>query len=266
MKKMEHYTSPTLTIENLSKALIEANSELADANAKLIYSNQMRDEMFANISHDLRSPITALHNSIEYLQSLEHPTDKELKSILSIMNSKVTFLEKMMQDVFLLTKLDMKNDILHLENVPVNAFLEDFFYSCEADSKYNTRKLKLDIDNSSNIFFNIDPFYMRRVLDNLFTNALKYSDLDSSITLQTDIKENQLFVSVTDTGFGIDAAHIDHIFERTYMVSDARTPENNTGCGLGLSIAYSIIKKHHGTLSCNSIKEKGSTFTVMLPL
>ena len=110
-----------------------------------------------------------------------------------------------------------------------------------------------------------DHFY--RVLDNLFTNALKYSLEDATITLGAMLSSDKknVIIFVRDTGIGIPASSIQKIFERSYMVSSARTP-SSSGTGLGLSIAKTIIERHNGDIWCESKEGHGSTFYLSLPI
>lgn len=263
-EKKRNFSSPDLTVEDLSRALYRSNQ-------KLKQTIQERDEIYANISHDLRSPITAIHNSIEYLQSLDHITEQDINSTLPLLYERTLALEKMINDIFLLTKLDSSDSMLHMENIPAAEFLEDFFFMCDADSKYSDRNLVLDISENLNVIIHIDPAYITRVLDNLFTNALKYTHTGDTITLSAHLSithKNTLQVSVTDSGIGIPPSDIKKIFQRTYMTSSARTPSEHSGAGLGLAICTSIVNKHGGNIWCesNAALHPGSCFSFTLPL
>lgn len=265
-EKKKAFQQPDLTIEDLSKALYESNITLQK-------TMQERDEIYANISHDLRSPITAIHNAIEYLMSLDRISEQDIRTVLPLLQERTLVLEKMINEIFLLTKLDSSTSLLHMKNIPLTGFLEDFFFSCNADSKYQNRKLILDLPENFNITVCIDTAYMTRVLDNLFSNALKYTHDGDSITLSAHIdspvdSSPAAIITVSDTGIGIASNETDKIFSRTYMSSSARTPSDASGAGLGLAICKSIIEKHNGIIWCQSDSNQhcGSTFFIRLPL
>lgn len=260
--KKKSFEKPELSVEDLSHALYESNQKLTN-------TIQERNEIFANISHDLRSPITAIRSSIEYLQSLENPSKEELDSSLSLIAERSLVLEKMINDIFILTKMDFSSYALTLEEVPIIPFLEDIFFYYDQENKFADRNLILSVDDSfsASVLIDIDNF--KRVIDNLFNNALKYSSKGDSITLSAkpDDDLSHVLISVADTGIGISPENQALVFNRSYRVSDARTPNAKQGAGLGLAICKSIIEKHNGKIWCYSEGlGKGSIFTIKLPL
>lgn len=263
----KYFIPPGLSTEDLSAKLLKAYGELQETNEKLIQEERTRTEMFANISHDLRSPITAIRNGIEYLSSADSIAPEELDTTLHLLHRKVLNLESLINDIFLLTTVENTNIPFHFEQLDLGIYLEEFFFSCEADQKFSKRHLILDVPEHFPCIVSIDADRFNRVLDNLFTNALKYSNENASITLSAAIstdKKNAI-VSVKDTGIGIPADSISKIFERSYTVSSARTP-GSSGTGLGLSIAKIIMERLHGKIWCESKEGSGSTFYLSLPV
>ena len=267
MNPKETFISPELTVEELTKALYQANLDLDESNRVLRKTQKERCEIFSNLSHDLRSPITAIRSSIEYLQSLQTFSPDEVLSVLSLILRKSIQLEQLINDMFLFASLEASEITFHYESLNLGMFLEEFFYSCELDSNYSTCHLSNHVPVSFPYEVSIDPKLMERVLDNLFTNARKYSSTPASITLNAKPLDNHLVeVEVKDTGIGIAKEYLEKIFDRSYMVSAARTPDNRSGCGLGLSIARSIIEHHGGTIWCESTLGQGSSFFFTLPI
>ncbi len=256
------FEKPELSVEDLSHALYEANQKLTSTISE-------RDEIYANISHDLRSPITAIRSSIEYLQSLKEPSMEEINSTLKLINDRSIVLEKMINDIFTLTKMDFASYNLDLSPVPIAPFLEEVFFSYEEDLKFAERHMVLDVsgDYLDEVF--IDPDNIKKVLDNIFNNALNYSSQGDTITLSLQKSEgkNCFIISITDTGIGIDKDNLKLIFDRSYRVDNARTPNSHQGAGLGLSICKSIIEKHGGSIWCTSEGlGKGSSFHILIPI
>lgn len=257
---------PELSVEELSHALYEANLKLQNANQRLQQQEQDRLEFYSNISHDLRAPVTALSNSIEYMLSAGDLPKEELVSTLLIMQKRTRYLSGLINDIFLLSSLDSSDDKVKKETVDIRFFLEDYFYLCEADAHYENAALFLKIPQDFTLSMQIDPNLMRRVLDNLFTNALKYSKESPRITLGAYLSGENLVIYVKDNGIGIAKEHLPRIFDRSYMVQQSRTPDHEGSCGFGLSIVKSIIERHNGQVRCDSIPQKGSTFYLTLPI
>ena len=260
MDNKKTFETPDLSVKELSHALYEANQALSEI-------IRQRNEFFANISHDLRSPITAIHNCIEYLQSLDKIGEDDIREVLPLLSSRAEMLEKMINDIFLLTKLDCSEDMMHFEKVPADAFLEDFFYMYEADEQYSERRLSLNISEACDIEIGMDVSYMKRALDNIFKNALTHTKEGDSISLSADYDGTDLEIIISNSGETISAKDLPHIFERSYMSSDSRTPDKNHGAGLGLSICRMIVEKHGGKVFALSDETsgKGCEFHIVIP-
>lgn len=259
------YTHPIVkesTVEELSEKLLKANEELKKV-------EQQRTQMLENISHDLRAPLTAIRSSIDYLQELAGQPElkkEEVKKVAEILNARSKTLEVLVQDLYYLTCLDDGKQKLHLTKVPLGQFLEEYFFAAEMEEKFADRVLKLEIPEGYDVCVMIDTDQISRVLDNLFTNALKYSDKGATLELGGLVKGEMACFYVRDTGIGISESKLPHIFERTYMAADARTPGKMASSGLGLAIVHSIMEHHHGAVWCQSKVGVGSTFNCVLPI
>ena len=182
------------------------------------------------------------------------------------MERRSLYLEHLINDVFLLSSIDINENLFHKEAVNLTYILEDFYFTVAEDNRYETRNLHLDVPEDFECMVSIDSKMFLRVLDNLFTNALKYSHEGASITLNAYKDNTYAHILVSDTGIGIEKEHLAKIFEASYMVESARTPSSTTGTGLGLAIVKAIIEHLGGTIWCESIPSKGSTFHFTLPL
>lgn len=258
------YTKPDISREELEQALMKANEELWKANRKLEAEERARIELFSNLSHDLRAPMTALFSSVELLKSGQVIGQKEYKDILKLMDGRLHTLQSILNDLFLLTLVESPTARLEKEPVEMGIFLEEYFYSCEADRKYQKRNLKLEVPDPFPYTADIDAEKMIRVLDNLFTNALRYSSEGADISLGAEYVQGELWIYVQDTGEGILPGDIERIFERSYRGSRSRTPGDG-GSGLGLAIAKGIVERHGGKIWCESEVNVGSRFTFTVP-
>lgn len=266
MSKKNTFSPPQLSAEELSKALYEVTQKLEQSNRLLKETQQQKDLLFANISHDLRSPVTAIRTSIEYLLSLENITREELTASLELMQRRSIYLEHLINDVFLLSSISANTKKLHMETIPISFLLEEFFFTVSEDTRFEQRNLYLEVPEDLDCFVSIDTKMFWRVLDNLFTNALKYSNENASITLGAIKEDSRVHIFVTDTGIGMEEKHLQKIFDTSYMIEDARTPSSSTGTGLGLAIVKATMESFHGNVWCESQVNKGSTFHITLPL
>lgn len=262
----KQFKAPSLTVEELTAELYLSKKDLKRANDLLTAQEKARTELFANLSHDLRSPITALRNSIDYILTLDEYTKEELQPIFHLMQNRILTMEALINNLFLLTTLENTAIPFHYESVAIGMFLEDFFFNCEADPKYAERTLILDVPFNMDAVLSLDTAQFTRVLDNLFSNALKYSDAGASITLSAVQTDSAVTITVSDTGIGMTAEQCEKVFDRSYMASPARTPDAKTGCGLGLSIVKAIVERHDGTIHCQSTLGCGTSFSITLPL
>jgi len=258
------YSRPEISREELQQELYLANISLQEANERLKKEERLRTELFANLSHDLRAPLAALENAIEYMKS-GIPDMEERRETLALMEKRTAFLKRLVEDMFYLAKLESGNTELKTETLELAALLEEYFYSAEAEQSYEERELALQLEEGAECPVCVDPEKIVRVLDNLFTNARKYSKRGDKITLSARRKGETAEVCVSDTGIGISAEALPYIFERSYRASKARTPSDGSS-GLGLSIAKRIVERHGGSIRCESTPGKGSAFFFTLPI
>lgn len=267
--KKNSYTIPSIeseSIESLSAKLLETTAKLSAANRELTRAQKEREEMLSNISHDLRAPITAIRSSLDYLQSGAEPTVEDYRQAFSIIDRRTKTLENLIQDMYYLFCVEDTSKELQFEELDALPFFETYYYDLLSNSCYDDFELVLEAPDTLSCKIRIDVQKMIRVLDNLFTNAAKYSGKGSRITLRLmkDSPSKTLFISVIDNGIGIPAEALPHIFSRTYTVSSSRTPGSATGSGLGLSIVKAIVERHDGTIVCESKEGEGSSFTISL--
>ena len=268
-KKFEQPAITSESVESLSAKLLDATAKLAETNKELERLQKERSEMLANLSHDLRAPLTAIRSTVDYLNSGKVLSPEEFQSAVQIIDRRTKTLEKLIQDMYYLFCIEDTSRELTLENVDAALFLEEYFYDATVDKRYDSHLMKLDIPEDLQCQISVDLQKMIRVLDNLMTNAAKYSGEHSTITLKASARMSgsvsSLCISVIDNGPGIPAEALPHIFNRTFTLSLARTPDVDSGSGLGLSIVKAIVERHGGTISCNSTLGEGSCFTISLP-
>lgn len=266
MSNKREYEAPRVLLseDELTRALYMANKKMKDMELR-------RSEMFANISHDLRAPLAAINGRLEYLigeceRDINEVNTEYIYESLKMMLQRGKGMEKLIEDIFLMARLDNNIVGVNFERVPVGFFLEDYFYMINEDPKYKDRVIINNIPKNIKEEINIDTEKMTRVLDNLFTNALKYSKSGDKIILGVKIKEDKAVIYVEDSGIGIEEENLSHIFERSYKVQEARTPQAEASYGLGLSIAKSFVELCNGAISCKSKRFCGTTFYIEFPV
>ena len=253
-----------------SNTVAELSQKLLEANSKLQQAERERKLMLENISHDLRVPLTAIRSAIDYLNQknadgeLENNKD-EMAQMLHLIDNRTRTLEVLIRDLYYLTCIENGNDELKLQKVPLAQFLEEYFFAAQIDDKYQARNLRCEIPDDYDAEVNVDVGKMSRVLDNLFTNARKYSEDGADIVLGVLSESDLATFYVKDTGKGIPDDAVEHIFDRTFRVSGARTPDGESSSGLGLSIVKGIVTQHGGKVWCESRLGEGSCFYIELP-
>ena len=178
------YQKPNIqTVEDLSGQLLLANRRLEEVNEKLKASERARSEMLANISHDLRAPATALRSAVDTLLASEDMPAQDRRMLLEIMDRRTATLEHLISELHFLIALDLPSFELHCIEVEAAPFLEEYFVTQRLDSKYAQRTLHCEVPADFEGTLLIDPEQMVRVLDNLFSNAVRFSRPGDQITL-----------------------------------------------------------------------------------
>lgn len=267
-KKIKNIFKPAeLSSEELNRALYETSVKLQHANKELTDIHNQQKELFLNISHDLRAPVALAKSSIESMLIHQPESKEEIHKELDLVYKRISQMEKMVNDIFTLASIDAKRIPFHPEVVNLGLFLEDIFYMFEADELFSKRDLALDIPVELPYDVNLDPDLFTTVINNLFMNALKFTKDNDTIALSAyPVSDNMICIKITDSGIGIKQEHIEHIFDRSYMVEDARTPGQNKGHGLGLSIVKSIVELHDGSITCESEYGVFTSFFINIPI
>jgi signal transduction histidine kinase len=226
------------------------------------FLEEERSRMISNISHDLRTPLTSLLGYIEALRNDETLTEKENKDFLRIAAEKGNDLLGLIEDFFELSRLEEEHDEIVLQKIDLaelaRVVLLDFYPDFT----------KLSITPSVSIpdrpvYVNANTDYLRRVLNNLISNALRYGQSGKEIGITVRVKSEQAFVDVWDKGKGISPKDLPHIFERLYTAEASRNPTLR-GSGLGLTIAKNLIEKQGGRISAESIPGEKTVFSFCL--
>lgn len=225
----------------------------------------MRKDFAANVSHELKTPLTSIQGFTETL--LTEPSIGENTHVvrcLEIIANNTKRLTTIIDDLLKLSEIehaDRQKDF-NFQEAPLADVINSTAAICRPD--LDSKQIKLESDCPAGLALPIDPFLLELALVNLVENAVKYSPDNSEVRISAEDKGKEVHVSVIDHGTGIAEAHIPRIFERFYRVDKARSRELG-GTGLGLAIVKHVAQIHGGSIEVQSIPGKGSIFTLILP-
>ncbi|OPJ58570.1 sensor histidine kinase [Clostridium oryzae] len=210
-----------------------------------------RKELLSNISHDLRTPITSIKGYIEGIRDGVADTPQKMNKYIDTIYNKATYMDNLIEDLFLFSKLDLNRLPFHFQNINIVDFINDYFEEMSFDLDKNSIELKLDIPKK-NIVVNADVQKIRRVFMNLIENSIKYRSGDKlKINIKLYDYENEVAIKVSDNGRGISKDALPYIFDRFYR-QDASRDTTTGGSGLGLAIVKKIIDEHNGRIWAES--------------
>jgi two-component system, OmpR family, sensor histidine kinase VicK len=222
-----------------------------------------RREFVANVSHELRTPLTTMRSYLEALTDGETWRDPNIApKFLKVTQTETERMIRLVNDLLQLSKMDNKDYMLNKEKVNFTKFFHhiiDRFELGRLENLVFVRKLP-----DEPIWLWLDKDKMTQVLDNVISNAIKYSPEGGKIIFETIIKRKQLIIKISDEGVGIPADQVDRIFDRFYRVDKARSRKLG-GTGLGLAIAKEMVQAHNGEIRAESTEGKGTTIIITLP-
>lgn len=221
-----------------------------------LFSTQRR--FVADVSHELRTPLTVIKGEVSLMRKLREVDDDSLNSI----EAEVDRLSRLVGNLLLLAHAESGRLPLDLKPVELDTVLLEVFHQMRT---LVGERLNLQITSIDQVSIVADRDRIKQVLFNLIGNAVQYTPQGGTVTISLDWVADKARVIVTDTGQGISAEDLPHIFERFYRGEKSRTRSQGSGFGLGLSIAYWIVRNHGGSIDVNSIEGQGTTFCVWLP-
>jgi len=223
---------------------------------RLQESDQTRRAMLADVTHELRTPLTVIQGNLEGLIDGVYPRDDaHLQPILD----ETHVLSRLIDDLRTLALAESGALQLEKEQIDLGILIDETVSSFRAQA--DAAGIVLESNIAPNLpMVNVDPARIRQVLENLISNALRYTSTSGKISVQLLANNEQLIVTVNDTGRGISAEELPHVFDRFYKSRDSR------GTGLGLAIAKNLIAAHGGEISAESELGKGTTIRFTLPI
>ncbi|MDH6369908.1 signal transduction histidine kinase [Paenibacillus sp. PastF-3] len=225
-----------------------------------------RKELITNISHDLKTPITAIKGYVDgILEGIADSPEKNEKYMRTIA-AKAGEMDHLINELFLYSKLDMQKLPFSFESVRIIPFLNDWAEELKVELEKQEVALNIEMTGGEEVWVSVDRDSFKRVLGNIIQNSLKYMDkLEKKITVHSWQEETQFILAIEDNGPGIPPEATEHIFERFYRGEQSRNTHTG-GSGLGLAIAKQIITGHGGTIYANSTEGIGTIIYIALPI
>jgi len=251
-------------IGEVCTAFEEMRARLKQSIKVQLQYEENRKELISNISHDLKTPITAIKGYIEGIRDGVADTPEKTSKYINTIYTKSCDIDKLIDELFLYSKLDLNKFPFNFTKVNVYQYIED----CIEELYFPLQKKNITINYHTTavkpIYIVADVQQLKRVFINVIENAVKYMDkVNGEINIMIKQDESSVIIEIKDNGQGIPSDALPYIFERFYRADPARNISNG-GSGLGLSIAKKIIEQHGGFIRAHSVEGEGTSMVFTL--
>ena len=267
-------SKPILSITNKAKSLASGNynvvfekngvkeiDELADSlnylESEVSKTDKYRRDLMANVSHDLKTPLTMIKAYAEMVRDISYKNDEKRDEHLNVIIEETDRLNVLVGDILTLSKMQANSDTLNVENFCLNDQIDSIV------KKYEILRVnedyKIDVKIPNDCYVRADKVKINQVIYNLVNNAINYTGKDKTVIINVKDERRHYLVEIIDSGKGIDPEDLEHIWDKYYK-NDKNHQRNIVGTGLGLSIVKSILELHKFKYGVKSEKGKGTTF------
>ena len=256
-RTLEEVKSAHQTISVFNKELEKKVKEKTERIEKLL---KQKDEFINQLGHDLKNPLGPLVNLLPIVE--QHLTDEKYKEMIQVSRRNVGYMKNLVIKTIELAKLNSPNTQFLFETIHLSILVDDIIES----NKYIASQKEINIKNSisQNLVISADKLRMEELFTNLLNNAIKYSTQYGLINISSVNKGDQVLLSITDNGIGMDSEQIVHLFDEFYKADASRHDFESSG--LGLPICKRIVERHNGKIWAESAGiDKGSTIFIQLP-
>lgn len=258
-----------LAIEQKTAHISEINKDLINTNKKLLSNEEARKNVMSNVSHDLRTPITAIRGYAELLiKGSSTLSDEQKNNYLNNILKRSIQMERIVSDIVEISKMEATNFEFNFMDLSVNELLDEIYMLYSSDLSA-TKELTLDLPEEDFLMVKADPKRLSRVFENLISNAINYTKEEAHIAIKAwrsdadkPLSEQRIHITVSDDGIGIPPDEIERVFDRFYRAKNSG--QNIKGTGLGLSIVKMIIDKHDAEITVTSEIGVGTTFHIVM--
>jgi signal transduction histidine kinase len=242
----------------------EANRELANKNEKLVSLHQLKNDFFAGISHDLKTPLSRIRGNAELLDTDPIATPTDLRSVLGAIVTNVDLLNGLVDKILDVSRLELEKPVLKLSQISLSSLIDRVVARFQGDLKARHLDLTTHLDDVDDTV-TADEDKIDQVLTNLLDNAIKYTPPGAAIQVRLLRRGGDLEAHVSDSGPGLDASELIHVFDKFYRGA-RREQRSVPGAGLGLYLVKYMVELHGGSVRAESEGPgRGSTFVVALP-
>ncbi len=257
-------------VKEKTQHISEINRDLYNTNRRLMENEEARKNVLSNVSHDLKTPITAIRGYAELLIASGPNMKPEQRDMyLNNILKRSYQMEQIVSDIVELTRMESNANEFSFMELSIAELLDELVMMYEADMRNTGKKIELEIPEDDNLIVKADPRKFTRVIENLVSNAVNYSNEEALIRIKAwrsnadlPISEQRIHITVSDNGIGIPEDALPHIFDRFYRAGNSG--QNIKGTGLGLSIVKTIIDHHDAEISVESTLGEGTTFHIVM--
>lgn len=243
-------------ILSLAESLEKMRSSLKD-------NQERRSRFIMGVSHDLRTPVALIKGYTEALSDGVVSDPGTVSKSLDIIHAKADQLETMINALIDYVKLDNTEWLSILERVDIAAVLRDFAHSMEVTGEVYRRSVRTSVSVQDGCMVPMDKALFLRVLENLFGNAVRYTKDGDTISFVAEQHADAITISISDTGIGIAQKDLEHLYDIFYRGTNSR---REAGLGIGLSVVKTIVDSHGWHIDVHSVLDKGTSFTITIPL
>lgn len=239
---------------------------LAGMAMRPVYASYSQIQQFtADAAHELRTPLAAIRATVESVLSIDSIPESESRDILQTINRQTIRLSQLVQDLLLLSRLDLQAIASQKQPCCLNEIASDLIEEVAALAIQAEIELNFKVISDSPLYVTGNEEQLYQLILNLLINAIYYTPEQGKVEVSLNRLDHYAIIQIQDTGIGIDSIDLPYIFDRFYRVNSDRSRKKG-GSGLGLAIAMAIAKSHSGYIQAKSELGQGSTFTIKLPL
>jgi signal transduction histidine kinase len=263
-RRLEAEREELLAREREARAEAEyARALVEEQNRHLVELDRMKDDFVASVSHELRTPLTSISGYLDLM--LEEPDDLSpaQEQYLSVVRRNAERLLRLVGDLLFVAQVDAGRISLEMSPVNLSTLIHDSVEAVRPVAEEKHIKLLTDVEAIE--LAEADAMRLGQVLDNLFSNAVKFTPEGGSVTVVAEVADGAAIVQIADTGMGISPADQERLFDRFFRAAAAHNMAI-PGTGLGLAIAKAIVEGHDGGISISSEPGRGTTVRLELPL
>lgn len=249
--------------ENKANEITTILNSLEKMRLSLLEAQNRKNKFIMGISHDLRTPVAIIKGYTEAITDGIITEPDEIKTSLELIGTKTNQLESMIDTLINFMKLNNSEIRQNLIPASITEVITNFAKESKITANVFKRIITINVNLPEDILIPLDKQLATRAFQNLFSNALRYTNDGDEIEIISYMEKDTIYLKIRDTGIGMEQKDIDHIFDLFYRATNSRREE---GMGIGLSVVKSIIETHGWDINVESEPGKGSTFSIIIPV